>query len=161
MSDEKRACEACKTTEHELRQIPATGVWVCKDVRACVDRIPGPEGIEWRRPADELHPTGRCTCGGEGNCQWCQRVCPVCLGDCMDTHCDACDSTGWAFLEPQAPDYEALGYQETEITEAVCGFEELAMGIDLYMGTMFGDAWERAQAIRDREKDIRDATDNG
>lgn len=23
---------------------------------------------------DPLHPTGRCTCAGEGRCEWCRRV---------------------------------------------------------------------------------------
>lgn len=62
---------------------------------------------------DELHPTGRCTCGGEGRCEWCHRACEACQGDCYETPCEVCGSTGY---RPEA-DYEALGYQETEAYE--------------------------------------------
>jgi hypothetical protein len=62
---------------------------------------------------DELHPTGRCTCGGEGRCEWCHRICEVCMGDCYETSCGACGSAGY---RPE-PDYEALGYPETEAYE--------------------------------------------
>jgi hypothetical protein len=106
---------------------------------------------------DELHPTGRCTCGGEGNCQWCQRVCPVCMGDCMDTLCDACDSTGWAFLEPQAPDYEALGYPETEFGEADLDYAAYVVGF----ASRGIAASVIAYQLHASEKDIRASTDNG
>lgn len=31
--------------------------------------------IDGRDLVDELHPTGRCTCGGEGRCPWCLELC--------------------------------------------------------------------------------------
>ena len=52
---------------------------------------------------DPLHPTGRCTCGGEGSCEWCL------------SHCIYCGSTVWPCDEDSALDYEALGYPETEL----------------------------------------------
>ncbi len=30
--------------------------------------------------AHALHPTGSCTCGGEGSCEWCQGICARCGG---------------------------------------------------------------------------------
>jgi hypothetical protein len=39
-----------------------------------------------------LHPTGRCTCAGEGRCEWCRTICPVCGGG--DVRCPSCDGTG-------------------------------------------------------------------
>lgn len=38
---------------------------------------------------DPLHPLGRCTCGGEGRCEWCQRRCPDC-GEFTIYHGDRC-----------------------------------------------------------------------
>lgn len=33
---------------------------------------------------EALHPNGRCTCAGEGKCEWCKGLCPTCggSGDC-------------------------------------------------------------------------------
>lgn len=33
---------------------------------------------------DPLHPTGRCTCGGEGSCEWCMSHCDHCGGGYPD-----------------------------------------------------------------------------
>lgn len=55
---------------------------------------------------DPLHPTGRCTCGGDGACEWCL------------SHCIHCGSYAWPFDEADMEDYEALGYKETVVTEA-------------------------------------------
>jgi hypothetical protein len=76
------------------------------------------------RPAtfDELHPTGRCTCGGEGLCAWCQEICERCMGDCYEYPCNACNSTG---LKDGGVDYEALGYPETEFRYTPHAFETL------------------------------------
>lgn len=62
----------------------------------------GPKEL-WETLEDPLHPLGRCTCGGEGRCEWCTRPCPTC-GELTAYHGDKC-------LED---DYEALGYPETE-----------------------------------------------
>lgn len=152
--DKPNVCEACGSTEAPF--VLLDGVPRCFDVYACRERAMASLVMRELRATDPD------------------------FGKETDIHvhvCEACGATyglylshhaGWlcndvaACLERIAePDYAALGYPETEITEAVCGFEELAMGIDLYMGTMFGDAWERAQAMEDRRKDIRGATDNG
>lgn len=37
----------------------------------------------------------KCSCAGEGTCNWCQKICPECQGDCYDISCIYCDSTGW------------------------------------------------------------------
>lgn len=41
------------------------------------------------RLEDPLHPRGRCTCGGEGHCAWCELTCndcgcPIHYGECPD-----------------------------------------------------------------------------
>jgi hypothetical protein len=42
-----------------------------------------------RRRADELlHPTGRCTCGGEGECVWCLKPCPGCGEKYIECQCE-------------------------------------------------------------------------
>lgn len=69
-----------------------------------------------------LHPTGRCTCGGEGRCAWCQEICERCMGDCYEYPCNACNSTG---LKDGGVDYEALGYPETEFRYTPHAFETL------------------------------------
>lgn len=83
----------------------------------------------------DIHGTGRCTCGGEGRCAWCQEICDRCQGDGwdtlhLDTPCRHCNGTGYAdglkltmderaakvaAIRADEPDYEALGYTETEI----------------------------------------------
>jgi endonuclease III len=45
----------------------------------------------WEEIDDPLHPFGRCTCAGEGKCEWCQRLCPECAGG----GCDVCKFDGW------------------------------------------------------------------
>lgn len=37
---------------------------------------------------DPLHPTGRCTCSGEGRCDWCILACPGCSFRRCDCQCD-------------------------------------------------------------------------
>ncbi len=64
-------------------------------------------------PIDELHPTGRCTCGGEGQCDWCM------------SHCIYCGSSVWPHDEGELPDYEALGYPETDVRYTPYRFETL------------------------------------
>ncbi len=61
------------------------------------------ELVKSTRPVelDQLHPTGRCTCGGSGDCEWCM------------SHCLYCGSSVWPHDEDEAADYEALGYPET------------------------------------------------
>ncbi len=81
---------------------------------------------DFGKATDLLHPTGRCTCGGEGECEWCKGLCPACLGDCYETQCPVCDSTGWRPDEPELPDYGALGYPETEVRNTPHRFETLA-----------------------------------
>lgn len=36
---------------------------------------------------DVLHPTGHCSCAGEGRCAWCKRPCPGCSELWMDCSC--------------------------------------------------------------------------
>lgn len=48
---------------------------------------------EWRlrTPDDDpLHPNGRCSCGGEGQCAWCRSICQLCgypphAGECPES----------------------------------------------------------------------------
>ena len=176
----EKVCGACGTYEGAL--LSEGSGWLCADVDACVHRCREQHRQSLLRAAEALHPTGRCTCGGEGQCEWCSRPCPACgvptieHGDTcisMQRTCDRCGGLqnvflmrhGWAcdfcLGGDTLPDYEALGYPETEITEAICGVDGLAMGIDVYLGTMVGDAWERAVRWRDIQKDILGATDNG
>ena len=35
-------------------------------------------GFEVSRPDDVLHPSGRCTCAGDGECEWCKMHCVHC-----------------------------------------------------------------------------------
>jgi hypothetical protein len=36
------------------------------------------EALQDAQEKDELHPSGRCVCGGEGKCDWCNQECPDC-----------------------------------------------------------------------------------
>jgi hypothetical protein len=71
-----------------------------------------------------LHPSGRCTCAGEGSCEWCKTHCIECGmerdGDGLCPHCDdAARCAGCARAEqfcecevaPEEPsvDYERVG----------------------------------------------------
>lgn len=60
-------------------------VWLRNEVRRQREVIRG--------LCDELHPLGRCTCGGEGRCDWCQRACPACGTPAIE-HGDACSGLG-------------------------------------------------------------------
>ena len=46
--------------------------WAWVPCAGCPDCEPEPSPQE----PDPLHPTGRCTCAGEGRCAWCRRVPP-------------------------------------------------------------------------------------
>ena len=109
------------------------------------------ELMAFTKPAefDPLHPTGRCTCGGEGDCEWCM------------SHCLYCGSSTWPHDECEVADYEAMGYPETGLVEAICGVDDLAVGLDVYLGAIVGDCWERAVRWRDIRKDILGDTDSG
>jgi len=117
---------------------------------------------------DGIHGTGRCTCGGEGRCAWCQEICERCFGDgtvALDgAPCEACNGTGYAdglelTMEERAAkieairadeaDYAALGYPETEITESLTGyFDDAVLTVDVAIGTLFGDVSERLDRFR-------------
>ena len=60
---------------------------------------------------DPLHPTGRCTCHGEGTCEWCVLICPACGGDPRPNGCASCNDSGWR--HGHAPD-PPLGVVEPE-----------------------------------------------
>jgi hypothetical protein len=104
------------------------------------------------------HYTGRCSCGGEGSCEWCLQICPVCLGDCYETPCGACDDTGW---RPDGsyphPDYEALGYPETEVFET--DLPRVATVAEYFYGTLDLLAFEKRYWDTDKKND--DDTDKG
>lgn len=100
-----------------------------------------------------------CRSGDNVPCEWCQRICCVCMGNCYETPCSACGSTGYA-----EPDYEALGYQETRVwyddldiaASWANGCRALVIpgGVELLEGGKVAiGSWP--------QKDIRDATDNG
>lgn len=53
-------------------------------------------GIDWA--SDPLHPTGRCSCGGEGQCEWCRVPCTDCGQPRIVCSCeplDLNDSNDW------------------------------------------------------------------
>lgn len=97
---------------------------------------------------DPLHPTGRCTCGGEGRCAWCAEICQTCGGTAVADEpwhvCDACKGTGYAdgleltageraakveAIRANECDYAALGYPETELWSGdALAFHSLAVG---------------------------------
>ena len=46
-----------------------------------------------------LHPYGKCTCHGEGHCEWHQGICETCLGEGLhpsgtNIPCEDCDGSG-------------------------------------------------------------------
>lgn len=43
------------------------------DVGEALEAARAPLG-QWGADEDPLHPNGRCTCAGEGRCDWCQRI---------------------------------------------------------------------------------------
>lgn len=119
-------------------------------------------------PGGKLHPTGRCTCGGEGRCAWCSRPCPACgvptieHGDTcisMQRACSRCGGLqnvlllhyGWVcdfcLGGDRMPDYEALGYPET-----ACGNSRLDE-----IAWLAGFFQRAVEAIT--EKDIPSSTD--
>lgn len=103
---------------------------------------------------EEQRLLSRCMrCHGTG---W---ACAMCSSPADATGlCLTCEGAGRL---PDEADYEALGYQETEVTEYIgaWGLGLLAETIDLAIGSCMGDVMERARRMK--EKDIREATDNG
>jgi hypothetical protein len=67
-----------------------------------------------------LHPYGRCTCSGEGTCEWCQRLCPECLG----AGCPKCRQTGWQDSEHQERVLAALD-RDNQMDEAAKVLKQL------------------------------------
>lgn len=118
---------------------------------------------------DPLHPAGRCTCGGEGRCAWCDEICRSCLGDgsFASLDCPYCNGTGYAdglALTPEEraakiaairadeADYAALGYPETETWT----------GPTLAFHVLTGrSSWALLSDFGIIQKDIRSDTDNG
>ncbi len=44
-----------------------------------------------------MHPTGACTCGGEGECEWCEDHCISCGSELSGEPCRPCSGTGEQF----------------------------------------------------------------
>lgn len=132
-----KVCGACGVYEGVL--LSEGSGWVCADADACVRRCREQHRQSLLRAADILlHPDGRCTCGGEGRCQWCM------------SHCIYCGSSTWPHLEDEAVDYEALGYPETGFGTVF----ELDHVVNVIMPII---NWPSCLV----EKDIRTSTDNG
>lgn len=71
---------------------------------------------------DPLHPTGRCSCGGGGECAWClahpEPEDPPEGCYCPPDECQAPVVMGRQVgCVRTEPDYRELGYPETEVTE--------------------------------------------
>lgn len=132
MSDEKKAWDAGADIPEE----PTERLIIAGSGGRMWESGPMPMGtFDSLRAAAEssLHPTGRCTCGGEGRCAWCQEICRECMGSCVGDEawlvCEACNGTGYtdgvvltteeraakvAAIRADVADYEALGYPETD-----------------------------------------------
>lgn len=164
-ADQKPACAACGATEgihaSPAQTRPQVGSAAAEDIPEKNkvffvtpyhrEEITDPETLAaferlkaGSRPAtfedlDGIHGTGRCTCGGEGRCAWCQEICQRCLGEGESVfiepsghQCEACNGTGYAdgleltmeergakiaAIRADECDYAALGYPETGVTE--------------------------------------------
>jgi len=179
-----KVCGVCGENESALLSYGVS--WLCTDALACDRRFAqkmmkalrkeDPSfGMASSLPPDPLHPTGRCTCGGEGRCAWCQEVCACCGGIGVSDEpwysCEECNGTGYADgLELPAEgraakieairagdvDYEALGYPETKIEETDLNNP---FWLAAHVGNLSGE-WA-ASMVRIFEKDIPGATDNG
>jgi chromosome segregation ATPase len=66
---QKRSCEAAMKILDQFTSF-FDGGFKCEAVRAWLE--------EQRLEAASLHPDGKCTCGGEGTCEWCQKHCLQC-----------------------------------------------------------------------------------
>lgn len=147
-----QVCNACGSSTAALVSTNDAS-WLCVDEKACIARARAEYRRSLLRAADALHPTGRCTCGGQGECEWCM------------SHCVHCGSSTWPHDESEPGDYEALGYPETTDSEYIRagGLEGLADSIDLVIGSFMGDVIERVNYLAglDIQKDIRSDTDSG
>jgi hypothetical protein len=84
-----------------------------------------------RRRADELlHPTGRCTCGGEGECVWCLKPCPGCGEKYIECQCEVPE---WRHGAPKR-----LGCYEVEWTDEPPGNTSFLVVYMDRAGTFFG-----------------------
>jgi hypothetical protein len=79
-----------QTPADVLRQLTAENA----ELRAELGRV---RGQLFRFITAAMHPYGRCACGAEGTCEWCQRLCSECLG----AGCPKCRQTGWGDREQQ------------------------------------------------------------
>lgn len=114
-------CAVCGATQADAALVgrPEAG-WVCADSVPCIERSNHRAWVParpWELSDDPLHPTGRCTCGGEGRCEWCQKICQTCGGDGVGEEawlaCGDCLGTGW---RPDG-DRRALELQLLDICE--------------------------------------------
>src|SRR5512139_403655 len=173
-------CTVCGATT-DLVGRPEAG-WVCAISGPCLQRsaraIMGElraEDPTFGMPSD-IHPTGRCTCGGEGRCAWCSRPCPACgvptieHGDTcisMQRACSRCGGLenvlllvhGWVcdfcLGGDRMPEYEALGYPETGFGE--CDLDHAAYLIGFASrGIAVVSIQRELDAI---QKDIRSSSD--
>ena len=68
-SDEERAPLPDVPGGHDC---PRCGQWEYDDTqRLCMECRKEDEPDDGRTLVDPLHPTGRCTCAGDGSCSWC------------------------------------------------------------------------------------------
>lgn len=174
MSDEKKAWDAGADIPKE----PTERLIIAGSGGRMWESEPMPMGtFDSLRAAAEssLHPTGRCTCGGEGRCAWCDEICPTCLGSCVGDEpwlvCEFCGGTGYADgmyltaeqraakvadIRADVADYEALGYLETETGEV---FE---LDHAAWLVRFVSDGIQQsARPLRAIQKDIRSDRDNG
>lgn len=145
-----QVCAQCGATDTKMISTRHAG-WLCLDVPSCVRRAGEEEAREINSWVDSLpsdiHGTGRCTCGGEGRCAWCQEICQRCQGDGLGNDawliCDDCNGTGYAdglalsmeeraakiaAIRAEEADYAALGYPETECARADLDYAAFCVG---------------------------------
>lgn len=143
-----QVCNACGSSTAALVSTNDAS-WLCVDEKACIARARAEYRRSLLRAADALHPTGRCTCGGQGECEWCM------------SHCVHCGSSTWPHDESEPGDYEALGYPETEArTVDLSAYYVVAGNIGVLAA-----GWAASVVIACEsdaiQKDIRSDTDSG
>ena len=63
-----------------------------------------------------LHPTGHCTCAGEGTCDWCTKPCPGCGEKYIECRCDkkdvieieCCNQCPWLQVDEGVPAHDCM-----------------------------------------------------
>lgn len=84
-------------------------------------------------PYDPLHPTGRCSCGGEGRCNWCKAHCVLCGASLLENRkgvCLACEKAAGASQPAQKAAFvvgQDIFCEECQVTHKVADVRETAI----------------------------------